>query len=767
MRPAVRNILETLFCIVVLALLAGAVLHRAVLHDEAPIVVDSTLFELPWVEARPAEMAAPRAPDTAAVTEQFYPWYVFLSDSARTGNSLMWNPSEQLGTPFYATWRTRCLSPFSLPFYLAPPARALQVSTFLKLLIAGLCALYAGRRLGLHLPIALFFAAAFQLSGPFFLWRTWPMTDVLPWTPLLLVFSERIALGGWRYWPLGVLIMTVMLLGGDPESAGAAFCTFAVYLAARQLFARQRLAVFAGGAAVYVFSGAIAVTLAGVQVVPFIELMHHVNDSGAVLSNAALRVSDLIVALLPRFFGAPDAALAASIPPLDARVTAMLHVGFFQVLLLPLWFALRRFALPVHRQRVEALMVAAVASTAFAFGLASPDLVNPLATYAAPEHFLAVAPLMFAFMAAATADEWLTLDAAACASTLKRLLLSVPLFLAAFGAIAYFAWTRLGPVIPSDMALEGVGAGAAFLLLLLVLTLTLRWPKPRLMGYAMTVLTCAQLAWVFYPFAPWTPPALLFPQTPVIEALKSAGGRIGGSPQLETWPLSANGIAQVYGTAGPRLSRYEAFAEVARTSPEFARRMAPDALLLTGDDMQGPYGAIRDDLHVTAVLQPGAVICTDDGALGRARLAYDVRVVPDYDPSRLDPALPPLVEAPLTLSGQVDRDATVTVEPPRSNDLVTIHVEHDAPGVLILADAWYPGWDAAIDGADAPTFPVDGALRGVLVPEGAHTVTFQYQPQSLLVGIFASLVAAALALAGLVRLLFVRLHRAKKTEAWV
>ncbi|MGD9498378.1 MAG: hypothetical protein AB7Y46_18945 [Armatimonadota bacterium] len=53
-----------------------------------------------------------------------------------------------------------------------------------------------------------------------------------------------------------------------------------------------------------------------------------------------------------------------------------------------------------------------------------------------------------------------------------------------------------------------------------------------------------------------------------------------------------------------------------------------------------------------------------------------------------------------------------------------------APRVLVLADAWYPGWRASLDGRPVPLLRANFAFRGVVVPAGAHTVEFDFRPTS-------------------------------------
>jgi hypothetical protein len=55
-------------------------------------------------------------------------------------------------------------------------------------------------------------------------------------------------------------------------------------------------------------------------------------------------------------------------------------------------------------------------------------------------------------------------------------------------------------------------------------------------------------------------------------------------------------------------------------------------------------------------------------------------------------------------------------------------------GMVILTDAWYPGWRARVDGRPARIHEAYAAVRGVVVEGGAHRVEFVYRPSSVMAG---------------------------------
>lgn len=70
-----------------------------------------------------------------------------------------------------------------------------------------------------------------------------------------------------------------------------------------------------------------------------------------------------------------------------------------------------------------------------------------------------------------------------------------------------------------------------------------------------------------------------------------------------------------------------------------------------------------------------------------------------------------------------------------SSQFVAVQVVAKRPSLLVLTDAYYPGWIAKVDGTEERVYPTDLAFRGVAVPAGSHTVTFEYRPRAFYAGL--------------------------------
>jgi uncharacterized membrane protein YfhO len=80
----------------------------------------------------------------------------------------------------------------------------------------------------------------------------------------------------------------------------------------------------------------------------------------------------------------------------------------------------------------------------------------------------------------------------------------------------------------------------------------------------------------------------------------------------------------------------------------------------------------------------------------------------------------------------------------------SLEVNRFSPGLVILADVYYPGWELMIDGKPSPIYRVNGSMSGAAVRSGTYRLVYTFTPQSWRVGRLVSMAGlAALFILGL------------------
>jgi uncharacterized membrane protein YfhO len=69
---------------------------------------------------------------------------------------------------------------------------------------------------------------------------------------------------------------------------------------------------------------------------------------------------------------------------------------------------------------------------------------------------------------------------------------------------------------------------------------------------------------------------------------------------------------------------------------------------------------------------------------------------------------------------------------------VVIHARLDEPGLLLLTDTIYPGWEATVDGEAVPICQADLLFRAVALDPGEHEVVFAFRSIGWLAGAVTS-----------------------------
>lgn len=136
--------------------------------------------------------------------------------------------------------------------------------------------------------------------------------------------------------------------------------------------------------------------------------------------------------------------------------------------------------------------------------------------------------------------------------------------------------------------------------------------------------------------------------------------------------------------------------------------------------------------------------------------AYVVaRATYDQDPTNtlrrlssngFDPMNEVIVDAPTHFAPKASFRGDATIKH-YQNNTVQIDAHLSEPGILVLTDAFYPGWKVFVDGIEQTILRANYLFRGVEVPAGNHNVEFVYDPLSFKIGLVISSLTAALLLA--------------------
>jgi hypothetical protein len=79
-------------------------------------------------------------------------------------------------------------------------------------------------------------------------------------------------------------------------------------------------------------------------------------------------------------------------------------------------------------------------------------------------------------------------------------------------------------------------------------------------------------------------------------------------------------------------------------------------------------------------------------------------------------------------------------------DRLRVDADFEAPGYLVVTDAYYPGWRASVDGRPAAVQRANVGFRAVQVPAGAHAVELVYRPAAARIGVALSALAIVFAI---------------------
>lgn len=739
---------------------------------------------------------------------QFYYWRQFAYESIARGELPLWNPYLFSGTPFIAGIQSAIFYPLNLLFLTFSISFAINLSIALHCFLASLFTYVYARYIEISPGGASLSALCFSYGAPYFLHifaGHLPHLSTMVWLPLLFLGVEAfLKTRKLNYMALGGTALGLQIVAGFPQYMVYSLIAVSVYFVTRLIMRRDfgEVAFFVGGFAVFVTAGML---LAAVQLLPTAEFSRESFReflSYDWVSIFSLPPEKLLTLLLPDLFGnIVDAPYWGKNYPWEMCV----YLGVIPLALAAIGVV---FA---WRDTVVAFTVLAAVSIVLALGKYTPVLALLFTFVPGFNRFRGLSKFAFVFafamaMLAGIGFAKLTYLAEKKNATLRYAsygFMAVPVLLilmAYAGPFSEQGWWRslmesygAGPdryyhlppltaaVVDRFISLffSSLMASCAVITLFGACLLVMAKAKKFsgcVLG-AILILAAADLWHFGSRYLVQFSPRGIHIDNDIRSFLKT-----DPQPFRIASPLDAflnvgltEGIENVGGYDTLVLKRYTELINFAQDLPieepnTYMRIRAASPLL---DILNVRYFIVGKSMRMEEpdfrlVFENEKFrVYRNEKALARSVIVHNARMITGREEALrvmasrdFDPAQTVLVEEAipsLTTNASVHSPAPSFRE--RSLNRVYLDADLKAPGLLVLADTYYPGWKSFVDGKASKIYRADYALRAVFVPAGRHQVEFKYDPWSFKIGAAISAASAVSLLAWLVWDLFTRFRR--------
>lgn len=673
-------------------------------------------------------------PEKSDLAEVFYPPRHYFAKTWSEGEFALWNPHIYAGYPQFADPQAATFYPVALIIArIAGPNYSMEtigLDIGLHFFLVGAFSFLFFRHLFKSNGAALLSALLFEFGGYLTFYPPLQLSEleVVAWLPLsLLLVTLSLERRSWLLMALAGVTFGQVFLAGRPQSyltIGLVTVSWLVYTAVQQKYTPTQII------SRFTVLTTFALGIAAAQWVPTLQLTRLSTRSDLIyefVAEGGFPFNELTGFFVPQLLGTQNLYMGILTLVLVGIAVAQRQGRFWQAILLfclvasvgdhlilfDSFYLIERLGFPGYLRNVERL----------AFGISFSLAI--LAGYG--------------FLQLQTRHE----------GSFRTML---KLALAIFGIVLILAWFWSFTRLPSEsldpmLAVEAMAYVGTFLLVGLGVLWLLR-DRPRLAAVSLAALA-------------------------ILDVMSLNQGRFFVEESFEP----GNDIERVAATpAGPDTFYRVTFDQT--TSQDYGSLVGVDNVGGMPPLMLTDYERLRyllDEYRRNIVLNVGMVVTTGeytDPAFelvesrdafnyyrfvpfkSRAYLVERVVMVPDAETAATQLARPDfdywnaaLVEgeqAPVSAAPLVAEEAARVVG--RSANTLLIEATAVQPRFLIVSDAFYPGWQASIDGESIKIWKSNVALRGVVVPAGTHHIEMTFRPWNFSIGVGLSVGTAVVVL---------------------
>ncbi len=686
---------------------------------------------------------------------QTYPWRKLIIKNLKEWTMPLWNPYSFSGQPLLANAQAAPFQITNLLFLIMPFTQAWIIQIISVPVLTALFVFFLARSLNRSLISSSFVALVLPFSGFFIAWLTWgTVITTAMWLPLILLSINKLYR---KISPLWILVLILSLsqtlLAGHLQTAiYLLICT--VFYSLFQSFSQRNFRLLF----LILASLALAFLIAAPQLLPSLEFLRYSArsvDQGYYPGRLDwfIPAKHLIQLIAPDFFGNPTKYNYWGVWNYAEFVS---FIGVIP-LALAILAAIKKFK--------EASFFLALAVFSLILAIANPlskipYLLNfPVISSMQPSRIIVLLVFSLVILSGYGLDYYLKEKSPR--KFLKIILLPffVLIALALFTLFYQSSFPQVDQLDPAKVALRNLVIPIAISVVIVVLTIlkTARL-NPKIFLVLIFAITIFDLFRFGYRFIPFVKNSWIFPQTGTIQYLTNQPKpfRIITTDRRIMHPniSSVYDIESIDGYDPLYLKSYAQLISALQANDpraklaSFNRIVTPQKIdsplinllnvqyVLSFDEIKNPNFAKVYQEGTTKVYQnlqvlPRAFFVNEVIKVGTQEEELVKMLDVNFDLSKKATSKEYSFKAQ-TAPGKVE---FIKYE----DQFFSLATENSQGAPLVIANVFYPGWKAKLDGQTIAIEEVNYLFQSVLVPAGQHQLEFKFAPDSFYNGLYLSL----------------------------
>lgn len=770
-----RSRRSDIIAVVFFLLIVGVFFRQTIIEGKLPVPSDALVgLYHPWRDLYSVEHPRGIPFKNFLITDpvrQQIPWRKIVIDQWKQGHIPLWNPNTFSGVPLLANIQSAVLYPLNVLFLIFPFIDAWTMLILLQPLLGGLFMYWYLRSLGLRAIASLLGAITWIFSGFNIAWMTWgTISHVSLWLPLALLSIDmsfprrresnitalktgspiksgmtRIKILLWTI--IFITTLTFQFFAGHAQVSLYFILVVIAYGTTRILQVKERKKEI-------LLFGLLLSVSALLTALQWVPLLDWIRQSSRVIEGSNWHTegwfipwAHLIQFIAPDFFGNPT----------TLNYWGQWNYGEFvgYVGALPLIFTILAILFGRTKSRLFWVVILAVA---FLFALPTPIaylpfiLKVPILSSLQPTRLLFILDFSLAMLAAFGCNDFLE------GSKKRRLMMPIVLLgfllMALWGIIVASRLGMLDPSLRGSLEVSMRNLVMPSILFIAAAAMLVMYQQFRVATLGNII------AWMFvgfvavdllrfgWKFTPFTPREYFFPETKVISFLKQQPQpfRVMSVDKRILPPNTASyfGIESIEGYDPIISSRYEELlATIARGAPDIRPPFGFNRII-SFENLSSPLLPMLNvryvlslsnlqDKYFLKVLEEGETKVYEDRRVF-PRIYIAQRPIVTFGKEETMKALYAIKD--LRREAVVEGNVSILAVPMGGDESVSltryesdrleIETKLSVPRLLVIGNAYHPGWLATVDGLTTKIYRTNFAFQGVIVPQGTHRVTLTF-----------------------------------------